>query len=177
MSIPAIAFPSHKLLKLGLRLVDTIHYQLTPEELIKDSLRLGEGMLSDKEALVIKTGKFTGRSPKNRFIVLDELTENTINWNDSNQPLEEKYFDPIFKRVTHYLDKLPELWIRDGYACADERYRINIRVITENASMNLFAYNMFLRPDENELEDFKADWHIISVPGLTFGCGSVRYSA
>ncbi|HEX4372127.1 MAG TPA: phosphoenolpyruvate carboxykinase (ATP), partial [Puia sp.] len=146
MSIPTIAFPTQKLIKLGLRLVDTIHYQLTPDELIKDTLRLQQGELSDTEALVIKTGKFTGRCPKDRFIVKDEITVDTINWNDINQPIEEKYFNIIFKKVTEYLNKLPELWIRDCYACADENYRINIRAITEDPSMNLFAYNMFLRP-------------------------------
>ncbi|HEX4372523.1 MAG TPA: phosphoenolpyruvate carboxykinase (ATP) [Puia sp.] len=174
MSIPTIAFPTHKLIKLGLRLVDTIHYQLTPEELIKDTLRLHQGELSDTEALVIKTGKFTGRCPKDRFIVEDEITADTINWNDINQPIEEKYFNIIFKKVTDYLNKLPELWIRDCYACADENYRINIRVITEDPSMNLFAYNMFLRPTEDELEDFKSDWHILSVPGLLLNANECR---
>jgi phosphoenolpyruvate carboxykinase (ATP) len=139
MSIPTIVFPTHKLIKLGLRLVDAIHYQLTPEELVNDTLRLHQGELSDTEALVIKTGKFTGRSPKDRFILKDEITATTINWNDINQPIEEKYFDIIFKKVADYLNKLPELWIRDCYACADENYRINFRVITENPSINLFA--------------------------------------
>src|SRR5579862_967891 len=180
MSIPTIAFPTHKLIKLGLRLVDTIHYQLTPEELVKDTLRLHQGVLSDTEALVIKTGKFTGRCPKDGFIVKDETNAETINWNDINQPIEEKYFDIIFKKVTDYINRLPQLWIRDCYACADENYRINIRVITEDPSMNLFAYNMFLRPTEDELEDFMTGWHILSVPGLSLNsaeCGIVNQNA
>ena len=95
MSVPTITIPKDKLVQLGLRISDSIHYQLSPEELISDSLRKKEGVLSDVGALVIRTGEFTGRSPKDRFIVKDEITAGTIHWNDFNQPLEEKYFDEI----------------------------------------------------------------------------------
>lgn len=180
MSIPVITFSFEKLFKYGLQIADTIHYQLSPYELVEDCLRRGEGSLSDSGALVIKTGEFTGRSPKDRFIVKDEITGNSIHWNDFNLPLEEKYFDTIFKRVIHYLNSLPEIWIRDCYACADPRYRLNIRIINETPSMNLFAYNMFLRPTEEELEQTKTDWHILSVPGLRLNaseCGVRQHNA
>jgi phosphoenolpyruvate carboxykinase (ATP) len=75
---------------------------------------------------------------------------------------------------------LPEIWVRDCYACADPRYKLNIRIINETAAMNLFAYNMFLRPDEDELEMFRADWHILSVPGLKLDmreCGTRQQNA
>jgi phosphoenolpyruvate carboxykinase (ATP) len=65
-----------------------------------------------------------------------------------------------------YLEKLPELWVRDCYACAHPDYRLNIRVINENPCCNLFAYNMFLRPTEEELENFKPEWHVLACPGL-----------
>ncbi|MES1161112.1 MAG: phosphoenolpyruvate carboxykinase (ATP), partial [Bacteroidota bacterium] len=165
---------------MGLRITDSIHYQLSPEELVRDSLRRKEGVLSDTGALVIRTGEFTGRSPKDRFIVKDEMTAGTIHWNEFNQPLEEKYFDLIFSRVTAYLNKLPELWIRDCYVCADPRHRLNIRVINEKASMNLFAYNMFLRPTEEELDNFLPDWQILSAPGLQLDpvqCGTRQPNA
>ncbi|HYF30386.1 MAG TPA: phosphoenolpyruvate carboxykinase (ATP) [Chitinophagaceae bacterium] len=180
MSVPTIAIPVHKLLKLGLRATNNIHYQLTPEELVQDTLRMGEGQLNDTGALVIKTGEFTGRSPKDKFTVKDETTANTVDWNDFNIPIEEKYFDIIFKKVTNYLNELPEMWIRDCYACADPRYRINIRVINEKPWTNLFAYNMFLRPTEEELENFKPDWQILSVPGLKLDareCGTRQHNA
>jgi phosphoenolpyruvate carboxykinase (ATP) len=166
MSIPVISLRTDKLLRLGLAVTDSIHYQLTPEELVEDCLRREEGTLSDTGALVIHTGAFTGRSPKDRFIVKDERTSDHIHWNEFNQPLAEKYFDIIFKKLTDYLNALPEIWIRDCYACADPTYRMNIRVINETPWMNLFAYNMFLRPSEKELETFKADWQILSAPGL-----------
>lgn len=180
MSIPTIAIPNYHLARLGLRISDSIHYQLSPEELINASVERGEGVLNDTGALVIKTGEFTGRSPKDKFIVKDEITSCTVNWNDFNIPMEEKYYDIIFKKVIDYLNKIPDLWVRDCYACADPEFRLCIRVINENPSMNLFAHNMFLRPTEEELETFKPDWHVISVPHLLLNpkeCGTRQQNA
>jgi phosphoenolpyruvate carboxykinase (ATP) len=180
MSVPIIRFPLKNLVKIGLKNTESIHYQLSPVELTEDTLRTGEGVLNDTGALVINTGEFTGRSPKDKFTVIDETTENTVHWNDFNIPMEPKYFDIVFKRVTDYLEKLPEIWVRDCYACADPRYRLNIRVVNEKPWSNLFAYNMFLRPTEEELENFEPDWHVISVPGLKLDakeCGTRQHNA
>lgn len=180
MSAPVITIPIDKLIKLGLRVTDTIRYQLTPEELVEDCLRKKQGVLNDTGALVIQTGEFTGRSPKDRFIVKDDITSATIHWNDFNQPIEQKYFDTIVRRVTDYLNTLPEIWVRDCYACADSQFRINIRVINETPAMNLFAYNMFLRPTDEELETFDAEWKILAAPGLklnTKECGTRQENA
>jgi len=161
-----IAIPEKGLLKLGLNSRQTIHYQLNPEELIQDTVRTGEGKLSDGGALVISTGEFTGRSPKDKFTVKDELTEKIVNWNEFNIPIEGKYFDIIHKKVIDYLNGLPEIWVRDCYACADPRYRLNIRSINEKPWNNLFVYNMFLRPNEEELDNFSPGWHVLAAPGL-----------
>lgn len=166
MSVPTITFSPEKLMKLGLKNTESIHYQSTPEELVQDTLRLGEGTLTDNGALSIRTGEFTGRSPKDKFTVKDETTEHSVHWNEFNIPIEEKYFHLVHKKMMAYLDAQPEIWVRDCYACADPRYRMNIRVVTEKPWTNLFAYNMFLRPEEEELEDFKPEWHVISAPGL-----------
>jgi phosphoenolpyruvate carboxykinase (ATP) len=166
MSETTIAVPETDLLKLGLSSRQTIHYQLSPEELAQDTIRIGEGQVSDKGALVISTGQFTGRSPKDKFTVKDELTEKTVNWDEFNIPIEPKYFDIIYKKVIEYLSGLPELWVRDAYACADPKYRLNIRSINEKPWNNLFVYNMFLRPNEEELDSFSPDWHVIAAPGL-----------
>jgi phosphoenolpyruvate carboxykinase (ATP) len=166
MTNPTVSIPERSLLNLGITNTETIHYQLTPEELVQDTLRRGEGKLNDTGALVISTGEFTGRSPKDKFTVTDELTENTVNWNEFNIPIDAKYFDIIYKKVIDYLNKLPELWIRDCYACADSRYRLNIRTINEKPWNNLFAYNMFLRPTEEELDNFSPEWQVFSAPGL-----------
>lgn len=166
MSTPTLTIPTENLVKSGLKLTEAIHYQLSAEELIQDTLRIGEGVLSDSGALIIQTGEFTGRSPKDKFTVKDEITAGTVFWNEFNIPIDENFFYIIRKKVFGYLEKLPEVWIRDGYACADPRYRLNIRVVTEKPWSNLFAYNMFLRPKEDELENFKPDWHVIACPGL-----------
>jgi phosphoenolpyruvate carboxykinase (ATP) len=112
---------------------------------------------------VIDTSEFTGRSPKDRFIVKDQLTVDSINWNEFNIPIDEKYFDLLYQKIMNFLsDK--KLWIRDCYACAARDYRLNIRVINTNPCCNLFVYNMFLRPEEKELEEIEIDWHLIQVP-------------
>src|SRR2546423_15599569 len=128
MSVPTISIPVDKLVGLGLRVANNIHYQLSPEELVQDTLRLGEGVLNDTGALVIKTGEFTGRSPKDKFIVKDDLTADSVNWTEFNQPIEQKYFDQLYKKMLGYLDG-KELWIRDCCACADQEYRLNIRAV------------------------------------------------
>ncbi|MFI5132959.1 MAG: phosphoenolpyruvate carboxykinase (ATP) [Chitinophagales bacterium] len=180
MSDPVITVPGKELLRLGLKTIENIHYQSSPEELVQDTLRIGEGVLNDTGALVIRTGEFTGRSPKDKFTVKDEITEHTVYWNDFNIPIEPKYFDIVYKKVIAYLDQLPELWVRDCYACANRRYQLNIRVVNEKPWNNLFAYNMFLRPSEDELESFKPEWHVIAAPGLKLDpkeCGTRQHNA
>lgn len=180
MSVPVVNLPTKKLLQLALKNTESIHYQLSPEELVQDTIRIGEGTLNDTGALIIRTGEFTGRSPKDKFTVKDELTADTIHWNEFNIPIEPKYFDIIYKKAIDFLDQLPEIWIRDCYACADPRYRLNVRCINEKPWNNLFAYNMFLRPTEQELENFEPDWQVISVPGLRLDpkeCGTRQHNA
>ena len=180
MAVPTISFSTENLVKLGLKHSENIHYQSTPEELVQDTLKMGEGVLTDTGALAINTGEFTGRSPNDKFTVKDEVTENSVHWNNFNIPIEEKYFHIIHKKIIEYLNQQESIWVRDCYACADPRYRLNIRVITEKPWTNLFAYNMFLRPEEEELEDFTAEWHVISAPGLKLDpkeCGTRQHNA
>jgi phosphoenolpyruvate carboxykinase (ATP) len=159
------ATPVKELAKLGLQVKQTVHYQLTPAELTEQAVERGEGVLNDTGALVIKTGEFTGRSPKDKFIVLDATTKDSIHWNDFNVAFDEKRFDQLYQKLVKHLDN-KEIWVRDCFACADPEYRLNVRVINENPWSNLFAYNMFLRPNEEELDNFKPDWHIIQAPSF-----------
>src|SRR5690348_11993973 len=99
MSVPTISIPVDKLVNLALRVANNIHYQPSPEELVDDTLRLGEGVLSDDGALAIRTVKFTGRCPKDKFTVKDDLTAHTVHWNDFNIPVDEKYFHIIRKKI------------------------------------------------------------------------------
>lgn len=157
--------PLSALKTLGLSLKRDVHYQLSPATLTEQAVQRGEGVLNDTGALLINTGKFTGRSPKDKFTVKDALTENTVHWNDFNIPFEEKYFFQLKEKMLAYLgDK--EIWVRDCYACAEEAYRLKLRVINENPWSNLFCYNMFIRPEEGELDDFVPNWHIIQAPGF-----------
>ena len=181
MSVPTLLpLSTETLIRIGLKHTDNIHYQSTPEELVQDTLRMGEGTLTDTGALVINTGEFTGRSPQDKFTVKDETTEHTVDWNNFNIPIEERYFHHVHKKISDYLSTKEEVWVRDCYACADPRYRLSIRVVTEKPWTNLFAYNMFLRPNEEELEDFTPDWHVLSAPDLMLDpkeCGTRQHNA
>jgi len=138
---------------------------LTVDELIEKALERGEGKLADTGALAADTGEFTGRSPKDKFVVRDAMTENSIWWGSVNNPIEEKYYRGLLQKVLdHYKGK--ELFVRDAYACADPRYRLNIRVVTESAYQNLFAHHLFIRPEKEELETQKPDWVILAAPSF-----------
>lgn len=142
-----------------------VRYQLTPNELHDITIEKGQGVESDTGALAVNTGEFTGRSPQDRFIVRDSITEDKVWWGNVNIPFDSAKFDALYNKVTAYLSN-KEVFVRDSYVCADEDYRLNVRVVTEYAWSNLFCYNMFLRPEESELEDFTADWHVICAPGF-----------
>ncbi|MFL1894711.1 phosphoenolpyruvate carboxykinase (ATP) [Aquimarina sp. 2-A2] len=142
-----------------------MRYQLSPEQLEKEVLEKGQGKVTKSGALAINTGEFTGRSPMDRFIVKDQITEDKVWWGNINIPFEQDAFDKLYDKVTSYLsDK--EVFVRDSYACADPEYRLNIRVINEHPWSNMFAYNMFLRPEEDELASFDPDWIIVNAPGF-----------
>lgn len=143
----------------------TVKYQLSPEELQAESLEKNLGTESSNGTLAVNTGKFTGRSPKDRFIVKDDITRDKVWWGDINIPFPPAMFDALYDKVTDYLSG-KEIYVRDSYASADPNYRLNIRVITELPWSNMFAYNMFLRPEDEELKDFDPDWLLINVPSF-----------
>ncbi|MEO7311000.1 MAG: phosphoenolpyruvate carboxykinase (ATP) [Chitinophagaceae bacterium] len=160
-----IPMPLAALEKIGIH-NENVHYQLSPTELTQQTIDRHDGSLSNTGALVINTGEFSGRSPKDKFIVLDKITEHSVDWGGFNTPIDEQYFLQLKEKLTGYLSRGKEVWVRDAYACADNDYRLNIRVINEDAWSNLFCYNMFLRPAEEELDNFKPDWHIIQAPSF-----------
>ncbi|MEM7085368.1 MAG: phosphoenolpyruvate carboxykinase (ATP) [Bacteroidota bacterium] len=142
-----------------------VNYQLTSQELHEETLAKGQGKESNSGAIAVNTGEFTGRSPKDRFIVKDEITENRVWWGNINIPFDASKFDALYDRVANYLEN-KEIYARDCYACADVNYRLNIRVINEYPWSNMFSYNMFLRPNEEELAGFSPDWVIVNAPGF-----------
>lgn len=156
--------PSAKLTPEGLN-VAIAHWNLSPEELTKKTVELGQGVLNDTGALCVNTGKFTGRSPKDKFTVIDDITRDTVDWGEVNIPMEPEVFDHLYKKVSTYLED-KEVWVRDAYACADPKYRLNIRVVNEMPWANLFCNDLFLRPTEEEIKTQEPDWHIIQVPSF-----------
>lgn len=143
----------------------TTHWNLSPETLTKITVEKGLGKLSNTGALAINTGEFTGRSPQDRFIVKDTITKDKVWWSAINTPFDPDKFEKLYNKVTGYLSN-KELYVRDVYVCADENYRMNIRVINELPWSNLFAYNMFLRPTEDELQGFEPEWAIVNAPNF-----------
>jgi phosphoenolpyruvate carboxykinase (ATP) len=157
--------PKTSLADIGLKNVAIAHWNLTPAELVEETILQGQGELTDSGALAIDTGEFTGRSPKDKFTIFDSETENTVWWGDVNIKFDEDKFDQMFTRMAAYVTNR-EVYVRDCYACADPRYRMNIRVITEFPWQNLFANNLFLRPTKEEIKTLTPDWVIINVPGF-----------
>ncbi len=142
-----------------------IHYQLSPEELHDITIKLGQGIESSTGALAVNTGEYTGRSPQDRYIVKDSISENQVWWGKVNIPFESDAFEALYNKVTSYLSN-KEVYVRDSYVCSDPNYRLNIRVITETPWANLFCYNMFLRPEMDELANFDPEWTLLCVPSF-----------
>lgn len=155
---------SANLADIGLN-VATAHWNLSPEELTQKTLDLGQGVLNDTGALSVSTGKFTGRSPKDKFTVKDAITEHSVDWGDVNIPFAPDAFDALYNKVCAYLSG-KEVWVRDAYACADPKYRLNIRVVNETPWANLFCNDLFLRPTQDEIKTQNADWLILQAPGF-----------
>lgn len=151
--------------ELGLKNVSNAFWNLSPAELVEETVIRGMGVLADTGAVAIDTGEFTGRSPKDRFIVCDDYTENAVWWGDINIKFSPDNFDQLYDKLTAYLQN-KDIFVRDAYACADEQYKMNIRVINEYPWSNHFADNMFISPKMDDLKGFNPDWHIINAPGF-----------
>lgn len=137
----------------------------TTEQLIQKAIERGEGVLTDTGALAADTGEFTGRSPKDKFSVCDSKTENTVWWGDVNFKFTPEKFDSLLNKVLeHYKGK--EIFVRDAFACANPKYRLDITVVNETAYQNLFAKNLFLRPELAEQGDHGKDWIILAAPSF-----------
>ena len=140
------------------------NWNLTPKELQKITLEKGMGKETKNGTLAINTGKFTGRSPLDRFIVKDDYTKDKVWWGKTNKPVSSENFDKLQNNIVDYLSN-KELYVRDGYVCADPTYKTDIRTITEFPWSSSFVFNMFLRPTKEELESFNEEWLVLCAPG------------
>ncbi|HAP00354.1 MAG TPA: phosphoenolpyruvate carboxykinase (ATP) [Bacteroidetes bacterium] len=150
---------------LGLGKANNAFWNLSQTELAEKSIQLNLGTLTDTGALSIKTGKFTGRAPKDKYIVKDAKTMNTVHWGEVNIPFDENKFQPLYEKVVNYFEG-KDVFVKDAFACANPDYRLNVRVISELPWAAMFAGNMFIRPNEKELQSFNADWVVIHAPGF-----------
>ncbi|MCB0423549.1 MAG: phosphoenolpyruvate carboxykinase (ATP) [Mangrovimonas sp.] len=149
--------------KYGLKDV-SVHWNLSPEELQKITLEKGMGEETNNGTLAVNTGKFTGRSPQDRFLVKDEITADKVWWGNINKPISPENFKILYNEVTAYMSG-KELYARDAYVCADPEYKMYVRTIAEYPWSSMFVFNMFLRLTEKELEDFSEDWLVLCAPG------------
>ena len=131
--------------KIGIIGPKAVHRNLTVAQLTEAALRRGEGTLSNTGALVVTTGKYTGRSPKDKFIVDTETIHNDIAWGKVNRPISREKFNAIKNKIAAYLQNR-EIFIFDGFAGADKKYQQKFRVINELASQNLFIHQLLIRP-------------------------------
>ncbi|MBT8257164.1 MAG: phosphoenolpyruvate carboxykinase (ATP), partial [Bacteroidia bacterium] len=136
------------------------------EQLQEATIARGMGKETNNGTLAINTGKFTGRSPQDRFLVKDDYTKDKIWWGKINKPISPENFDILYDEVVNYMTG-KELYARDAYVCADPKYKMNVRTITEYPWSNMFIYNMFLRSDPSELEDFEEEWLVLCAPGYS----------
>ena len=153
--------------QLGIVNTAAVYRNLTPAQLTEHALRRGEGTLSATGALVVKTGKYTGRSANDKFIVDTPAVHDDIAWGKVNRPMEKEKFDAIFAKVTAYLQN-KEVYVFDGFAGADPKYTKSFRIVNELASQNLFIHRLLIRPTAEELENYGAsDFTIVAAPGFT----------
>ncbi len=144
---------------------NNFHYQLSPDQLHKITIERGMGQETSLGAIAVSTGEFTGRSPLDRFIVKDSITEDKVWWGSINVPFTPERFDALYDKVVAYLNE-KELYVRDAFICSDPAYTMNLRIVNEYPWSNMFAYNMFLRPTEEELHNFEPEWTVLNAPGF-----------
>ena len=151
--------------KLGIINPSAVYRNLTPAVLVEKALQRGEGKLMDNGALLVNTGKYTGRSPDDKFIVDSEGVHDEIAWGKVNRPISQEKFDAIYEKMVAYLQNR-EIFIFDGFAGADPAYTKGFRIVNELASQNLFIHQLLIRPTKEQLDNFKIDFTIIAAPGF-----------
>ena len=143
-----------------------VYWNLHFATLMEHAVKNGEGHIGEGGTLIVNTGKYTGRSPKDRFLVKDENTKDQIDWNDINQPITTERFESLRDRmIAHYEGK--PAYVRDCYVGADPKHRIKVRVLTEGAWWNLFVHNMFIEVPAEERADFVPEFTVLQAPSFT----------
>lgn len=150
---------------LGIVAPKAVYRNLTPAKLVEMALVRNDGTLSETGALVVNTGKYTGRSPDDRFVVDLPEIHDEIDWGKVNVPISAEKYEAIYNRMTAYLQGR-DIFVFDGFAGADEQYHLSVRVVNELASENLFIHQLLLRPTQEQLDSFVPGFTIIAAPGF-----------
>ncbi|MEX0846069.1 MAG: phosphoenolpyruvate carboxykinase [Balneolaceae bacterium] len=150
---------------LGLEKNKNVFWNLSPAQLYEQAIIRNEAILTKDHALRVLTGKFTGRSPQDKFIVDQPSIHDDIDWGDVNQPISEEVFENLYQKTIDYL-KDKDLFVKDLFCGADQQNRLNVRVVSEAAYHALFAHNMFIRPSADELKNHKPEFTVLAAPNL-----------
>ena len=148
----------------GLAPSGAVHWNLSPARLYEEAFAQGDGELVHMGAISARTAPHTGRSPNDRFVVRDENSEEPVDWGKVNVPMSSEHYDALRADVVEFLDARERLYVRDARAGEDATHGINVRVVSEGAWYSLFAYNMFLRLDEAQLEGFEPKFTVLHAP-------------
>jgi phosphoenolpyruvate carboxykinase (ATP) len=149
----------------GIRNITIAYWNLGTAQLVEHAIRRHEGLLAAGGPLVVRTEPFTGRSPKDKFVVRDEVTDNTVNWGPVNQPLTEQKFDALYAKVLAFWQG-HELYVQDCFGGADPAFTLPIRVITETAWHNLFARQLLVRSDPRKTDQHVPEFTLMFAPGF-----------
>ena len=158
-------FQREDLATVGVIQVGNVYHNLSPALLVEEALKRGEGVLAANGALRVATGKYTGRSPKDHFIVDTQGVHSQVDWGSVNMPIAPDAYEQLKHRQQAYLEGR-DVFVFDGFIGNDKKYRVPIRVINEYAWQNLFIQNLLCRPQTEELADFKPAYHMICTPGF-----------
>jgi len=152
---------------LGLNQVDKVHRNLSIESLIEETVKNGEGIIGPRGATIVDTGKFTGRSPKDKYIVNEPSSSDKVWWGSVNKKIDEAIFDELYSSVVDYYNNdNSKTYLFDGFAGFDPSHSINVRIIAKRAWQAHFVNNMFIRPEKNELDNFSPDFTIINASSV-----------
>jgi phosphoenolpyruvate carboxykinase (ATP) len=142
-----------------------IHRNLSPEKLVEAAVQRNEGMLTTTGSLAVKTGKYTGRSPDDRYIVDDDETHDNVDWGKVNHPFPIDRFDKIFEKMKKFVEG-KEIFVFDGFVGASRENRLAIRVINDHAWQSLFARQLFVRPSAAELDEHEPEFTVMCINGF-----------
>jgi phosphoenolpyruvate carboxykinase (ATP) len=155
----------HSLEEHGVRNLNVAYWNLGTAQLLEHAVRRHEGMCASGGAFVVRTGQFTGRSPKDKFVVRDEVTDSTVQWGAINQPMSEQQFSRLYAKVMAFWQGL-DVYVQDCFAGADPQYALPIRVVTQYAWHSLFARLLFIRPAPDKYESHVPDFTIFFAPAF-----------